>query len=129
MSKTKALRKLVREQLQAVQGMTYHKSAPKDAAYPYKTYSLTSVTFPDSSRDDFELEVDIWDRATDIKEVEEIADQIEVIFNNANLPSPPIYPTFFRESRHFLDDPDKLLQHIQMHFLVQLYEEGGVNNG
>jgi hypothetical protein len=122
-SKTTTLRKLIREKLQTTQGESFHRSAPKDAAFPYKTFTLTSVAFPDRLRDDFELEVDIWDRGPDWKAIEEIADQIEALFNDANLPQPPIYPTFFRENRYSLDDPDKQLQHIQLRFLVQLYEE------
>ena len=123
MSKTAALRKLTREKLQTVPGESYHRTAPKDAAFPYKTFALSSVGFPDRLRDDFELEVDIWDRGPDWKTVEEIADQVEALFNDANLPQPTIYPTFFRENRYSLDDPDKNLQHIQLRFLVQLYEE------
>lgn len=122
MSKTKALRKLVKEKLQTVPGGTYHRKAPKDAAYPYKTFTLASVAFTDA-RDDMVLEVDIWDRSLDPKMAEEVADQVEALFRNANLPTPPIYPTFFRENRYTLDDPDKNLQHIQLRFLVQLYEE------
>ena len=121
MSKTATLRKLVREKLQTVQGQTYHKTAPTDTAFPYKTYTLTSVTFVED-RDDQELEIDIWDRAPDQKRIEEIADQIERMFRSANLPEPPIYPTFFRDARYNLEDPDKTLQHIQLRFLVQLYE-------
>lgn len=123
MSKTVALRKLVMEQLQTVQGETYHKIAPKDAAYPYKTYELSSVAFPNSLRDDFDLLVDIWDRSPNPRAAEELADQIERLFNDANLPRSPIFPTFFRENRYNLDDPDKTLQHIQLRFLVQLYEQ------
>lgn len=123
MSKTAALRGLIREQLQAVQGETYHKRATASAVYPYKTYQLEGINFLDSTRDDFDLVIDIWDRSPDQKTVEEIADQIERLFNVANIPRPPIYPTFFRDGRNNLDDPDKNLQHIQLHFIVQLYEE------
>lgn len=123
MSKTTALRGLIREQLQNVQGATYHKTAIPNAAYPYKTYLLESIDFADSTRDDYVLVVDIWDRSTDQKTVEEIADQIEALFNASNIPHPPIFPTFFRDGRNNLDDPDKTLQHIQLHFIVQLYEE------
>lgn len=120
MSKTAALRKLVRETMDSVQGETYHKKASERAAYPYKTFTLKSVSFTDA-RDDFDLFVDIWHRG-DCKVAEEIADQIEKLFQNANLPQSTILPTFFRESRHDLEDPDKTLQHIQLRFLVQLYE-------
>ena len=120
MSKTADLRKLVREQMQTVPGETYHKSAPSNAAYPYKTFELKSVSFTDV-RDDFDLCVDIWHRG-DWKDAEEIADQIEKLFHNTNLPQSTILPTFFRENRYTLEDPDKTLKHIQLRFLVQLYE-------
>lgn len=122
MSKTTALRTLVAAQLNTVEGETYHKRAGKAAAYPYKVYTIDSVAFPDSARDDSVLTVDIWDRAPDQRTIEALADKIERLFNDANLPAPPIYPTFFRDARVNLDDPDKDLQHIQLRFLVQLYE-------
>lgn len=122
MSKTSDLRKLITTQLRTVEGGVYHRHAPKDAVYPYKTFSLTSASFVES-RDDQEVEIDIWDRSKDAKRAEEIADLIESMFACANLPAPPIYPTFFRENRRALDDPDKELQHIQLRFLVQLYKE------
>jgi hypothetical protein len=80
------------------------------------------VAFHNSDRDDLELEVDLWDRAPDPKPLEDIADQVEALFNDTIYPEPPIYPAFFRENRYDLDDPDKTLQHIQLRFLVQLHE-------
>ena len=123
MTKTQRLRGLIRAQLQTVEGMTYHRHAAREAVYPYKTYTLDGINYPDSTRDDYDLTVDIWDRSPDWKRAEEIADRIEALFNVANLPTPPIYPTFFRDGRHVIDDPDKDLQHIQLRFVVQLYEE------
>ena len=121
MSKTKALRKLVNERLQTVPGETYHRHAQSTATYPYKVFRLTSVNFTEA-RDDLEMEIDVWDRSVDPKIAEDIADQIEKMFSNANLPNAPIFPTFFRENRQTLDDPDKTLHHIQLRFQVQLYE-------
>lgn len=121
MSKTKALRRLVTSLLQTTPGGAYYREAPKDAAYPYKTFALSSATFTDA-RDDLVLDVDIWDRSADSKTVEDVADEIETLLREANTPAPPIYPTFFRDARFLLDDPDKNLQHIQLRFMVQLYE-------
>lgn len=121
MSKTKALRRLVTSLLQTTPGGVYYREAPMDAAYPYKTFTLSGVTFTDA-RDDLVLDVDVWDRSTDTKAAEDIADEIEALFRDANTPAPPIYPTFFRDARFHLDDPDKNLQHIQLRFMVQLYE-------
>ena len=123
MAKTKTLRKLITTKLQTVPGGTYHRQAPKDAAFPYKLFTLSSVAFPNLDRDDVELEIDLWNRGTDLKTLEDIADQIEAMFNGQIYPEPPIYPAFFRETRHDLDDPDKTLQHIQLRFAVQLHEE------
>ena len=124
MGKTKLLRKLTQEQLLTVSGGTYHKKAPSDASYPYKTFRIESGTYTDA-RDDLYLEVDVWDRneAEDPKIAEDVADDVEHLFKDANIPAPPIYPTFFRESRFHVEDPDKSLQHIRLRFLVQLYEE------
>lgn len=124
MSKTILLRKLTQTQLKTVAGGTYHKKAPSDAEYPYKTFRIESGTFTDA-RDDLYLEVDVWDRNEfeDPKTAEDVSDQVEKLFCNANIPAPPIYPTFFRESRFHVDDPDKNLQHIRLRFLVQVYEE------
>ena len=124
MSKTAALRKLVRDMMQTVQGETYHKRPSANAAYPYKVFRLSSGSFPHPDRDDLELEVDIWDRnpSQDPKVAEEIADQVEAMFNSTINPQPPLYPAFFREDRYDLEDPDKTLQHIQLRFTVQLHE-------
>lgn len=122
MAKTKLLRKVVKGQLQTVPGGTYHRRPTKDAAYPYKVFTLTDVGYTDA-RDDLYLEIDIWDRSLDPKTAEDIADQVEELFHDANLPAPPIYPTFFRDARYTLEDPDKDLQHIQLRLLVQLYKE------
>ena len=123
MSKTMMLRKLITEKLRTVSGETHYKQATSSTGYPYKTFTLESINFPDSTRDDFDLVVDIWDRSPDPGSAEEIADQIEALFNVSNIPRPPIFPTFFRDGRNLIDDPDKTLQHIQLHFIVQLYEE------
>ena len=124
MSKTKLLRKVVKEQLNTTPGGTYHKKAPSDADYPYKTFRIESANFTDA-RDDLYLEVDVWDRNTDEdpKIAEDIADRIEDLFRDVNLPAPPIYPTFFLDARYNREDPDKSLQHIQLRILVQLYKE------
>lgn len=122
MSKTADLRKLITSQLNTVSGETYYLHASADASYPYKTFELSRISLGDLARDDIDLCVDVWDIAADSKQVDEIADQIEVLFNATNIPQETILPTFFRESRYPVVDEDKTIQHIQMHFTVQNYE-------
>lgn len=119
MSTTADLRKLITAQLNRTQGTTYYRRAPKDAAFPYKTFDLSRVDTQSDPRDDIDLTVDIWDKALDPETIEAIGDQIEAIFNKANLPQENILPTFYRDSRYPVDDPDQNIQHIQIHFLVE----------
>lgn len=121
MSKTADLRLLITAQLSTVSGAVYYRRAPDDAAHPYAVYDLSRVDLGDLSRDDFTLTVDLWDHDTDQKAVDDLADQIEELFNNSNLPQTTILPTFFREARYPVEDPDKDLQHLQLTFLVELY--------
>lgn len=123
MSKTYDLRKLVTDKLNTVPGATYHRKASADAEFPYKVYYLQRVECPDSLRDLFDLCVDVWgDADEDFSVLDNIGDAIESLFNCVNLPKDNILPTFFRSSRFPVDDPDKSLLHLQLHFDVQLYE-------
>lgn len=116
------LEKLITTKLNTLSGGTYHKRAPNDAAFPYKTYELSRVELQDLSRYDYVLDVDVWDKHPDAKRIEDIADAAEDLFNASNLPQTNILPTFFRESRISIDDPDKDIQHIRLTFSVQLYK-------
>lgn len=121
MSKTADLRKLITAQLNTITGNTYYRTAPDTAEYPYKTFELSRFNLGDLARDDIDLCVDVWDHGTDCKAVDQIADQIEELFNAANLPQAHILPTFFRDSRYPVSEEDKTIQHIQLHFTVQNY--------
>jgi len=121
-SKTADLRKLITAQLNTTAGATYYLTAPDDADYPYKTFELSRIALGDLARDDVDLCIDLWDKHTDTKRIDEIADRLEDLFNAANLPQETILPTFFRESRYPVIDEDKTIKHIQMHFTVQNYE-------
>lgn len=122
MSKTADLRKLITAQLNTTAGATYYLTAPDNADYPYKTFELSRIALGDLARDDVDLCIDLWDKHTDTKRIDEIADRLEDLFNAANLPQETILPTFFRESRYPVIDEDKTIKHIQMHFTVQNYE-------
>lgn len=121
--KTAALKKLVTEQLNSVpnSGKTFFRTAPDTVSFPYKTFDFLTMALGDLHRDDIDLCVDIWDSGKNPKNVERIADDIENLFNAANLPQAEILPAFFRESRYPVIDSDKLIQHIQLHFSVQNY--------
>lgn len=122
MGKTADLRKLVVTLLNQTTGKTYYMIAPDDAEFPYKVFTLTSIDLNDMSRDDYIVEVDVWDYSVDPKTVDEICDNIDSLLNGKNAPEDTILPTFFRSSRGVIEDEDKNIKHVRMNFNVQMYE-------
>lgn len=121
-TKTLQLQKLIKSRMDTVQGGTYHVNAPDTAAYPYKVFALQTADLGDKSRDDITMIVDVWDKSSNQKTVDTIADNLEALFNGANLPQTGILPTIWRESRYPVPDENKSLQHVQMTFYIQNYE-------
>lgn len=120
--KTNDLRILVQEQLETIPGETYYKVADENAVMPYKVFSFTSVNLGDINRDDIVMDIDLWNRATDPEQIEEMADTIEQLFNAVNLPTDTILPSFFRENRVLSVIGDRHLQHVTLTFTIQNYE-------
>lgn len=120
MSKTADLRKLITAQLNTLTGATYYVNAKSTATYPYKVFSFRSVNLG-TSRDDIIMQVDIWDKSTDQKTIETIADNMETLFDGVNLPQSTILPTIWRDTRYPVPEDDKSLQHIEMTFYIQNY--------
>lgn len=120
-NRTQELRGTIVSALSHIEGATYYRNAPADAQYPYRTFDLRRVA-TDHVRDDYDLTVDVWDRAADMKRADRIADEVEDALGRAvNLPQAGILPTFWKEERYPVDDDDRQLQHIQLHFTVENY--------
>lgn len=124
MSKTNEIRKIIQEMLSSVV-KTFYRIADEKESYPYSVYDFDSIDLGDLARDDLILIVDLWGKGSDTAEIEEMADQIEAMFNAANLPNDYVLPTFYRISRKPIDDPDKTLIRRQLKFQIQNYDIGG----
>ena len=121
--KTYALRKLIKQKLDTLTsaGATYYRRAPDDASFPYKTFTLDTLAYTDA-RDDVELTVDVWALGDNPTAAEAIADNVENLFGQQkNYPTADVLPTFWRESRSVVEDPDKNVQRVSLRFLVQNY--------
>ena len=124
MSKTNALRKIIYKNMNSIV-KTYFRKADKENIYPHAVYDFENIDLGDISRDDLILIIDIWDKGNDTSKIEEIADQIEEMFNAANLPNEEVLPTFYRIGRKPIDDVDKTLMRRQLKFQIQNYYIGG----
>lgn len=124
MSKTNSLRKIIQSKINPIIKSSY-RSADNKTNYPYAVYDFENIDLGDLSRDDLILIVDLWDKGKSTSRIEEKADQIEKMFNAANLPGEDVLPTFYRISRRPIDDEDKTLMHRQLKFQIQNYDIGG----
>ena len=97
----------------------YHENAPKNAEYPYIVFNINDGL--KSHRDDLILTIDIWDRNNSSMVIEDLADTIDRLLDEANLPNEFVLPTFYRQQRLKVEDPDKTLKRRQLRFNVQTY--------
>lgn len=115
------LRKVIQTKLKTVCQHVYYKIADDDAMYPHIVYDLSSVNLGDLNRKDYSIDIDVWDKDEPYN-AEDLADKVENLFNNANIPQTTILPTFFTENRSSVEDPDKKINHILIRVIAQSYE-------
>lgn len=123
-SKTNALRKIIQSNIQTIV-KSFYRVADEKAHPPYAVYDFENIDLLDINRDDLILIIDLWGKGKDTSQIEEMADQIEALFNSANLPDKDVLPTFYRTSRKPIDDEDKTLIRRQLKFQIQNYYIGG----
>ena len=119
---TNDLKKLVQTQLKTVTAKVYHEVADKDAVYPHLVFSFRRIDLNDLSRQDYVLQVDVWDRDDKTQRVDDFADEVENLLQAQNLPQQNILPTFYLIDRKTVEDEDKMIRHRQIQFQVQNYE-------
>lgn len=120
--RTNDLKKLVQTQLKTVTENVYNEIANNDAVYPHLVFSFRRIDLNDLSRQDYVLQVDVWDRNKKNLRVDDLADEVENLLQAQNLPQQNILPTFYLIDRKTVEDEDKMIRHIQIQFQVQNYE-------
>ena len=129
MSRTNELRNLVKSmlgewELNAEHGIkeVYYEIASDDKMYPHIVFSFDTINTGDLYRHDLSLIIDIYDKADSAYLIEQIADDVEDMFNAENLPQDTVLPTFYLEARRQVPDEDKRIKHRQIEVTVQNYE-------
>ena len=120
--RTNDLKKLVQTQLKTVTENAYYEVANNDAVYPHLVFSFRRIDLNDLSRQDYVLQVDVWDRNSKTQRVDDLADEVENLLQAQNLPQQNILPTFYLIDRKTVEDEDKMIRHRQIQFQVQNYE-------
>lgn len=120
--RTNDLKELVQEKLKTVGTKVYHERALDNAMYPHIVFNFERIELGDLSRQDYVLDVDVWDKASDTTTVDDLTDSIEDLLQAENLPQDNVLPTFYLIDRKNLIDQDKDIRHRLIRFQIQNYE-------
>lgn len=120
--RTNDLKKLVQTKLKTLTTNVYNEIADKGAVYPHIVFNFRRIDLQDLSRQDYILEVDVWDKGTDTTTVDDLADSVENLLQGKNLPQTNVLPTFYLIDRRNILDEDKSIRHRQIQFQIQNYE-------
>ena len=94
-TRTNALKKLVQTKLKTLTSQVSFEIADDKALYPHIVFDFRRLDLGDLSRQDYILEVNIWDKGTSSVQVDELADNVENLLQAQNLPQDHVLPTFY----------------------------------
>lgn len=120
-TRTNDLKALVQTKLKTLTTNVYFEQARDNAVYPHIVFSFREVNLGDLSRQDYILEVDVWDKGTQTVNVDALADNVEDLLHEKNLPQTNVLPTFYKIDRKAIVDPDKNIKHRLVRFQIQNY--------
>ena len=121
MARTNDLKKLIQEELKTITSEVYFQQARDNALYPHIVFNFREISLGDLSRQDYVLEVDVWDKGTLTTTVDALADDVEDLLHTENLPQENVLPTFYKIDRKSIIDSDKDIKHRLIRFQIQNY--------
>lgn len=121
MSRTNDLKKLIQTKLKTLTTNVYFEQASDNAMYPHIVFSFREINLDDLSRQDYTLNVDVWDKGTNTTAIDTLADSVEDLLHTQNLPQTNVLPTFYKIDRKSIEDPDKSIKHRLVRFQIQNY--------
>lgn len=121
-TKTNDLKKLIMTQLKTLTSNVYYEIAADNALYPHIVFSFKMINLGDLWRQDYTLDVDVWDKGQSTTRIDSLCDDIEKLLHMQNLPQTDILPTFYLIDRRSILDEDKSIKHRLVRFQIQNYE-------
>ena len=120
-TRTNELKKLIQTQLKTLTTNVFFKEATDDKLYPHVVFNFRTIDLGDLWRQDYVLEVDVWDKKPSTHDIDELSDEIEDLLQAKNLPQTTILPTFYKIDRKDVYDSDKSIEHRLIRFQIQNY--------
>lgn len=100
----------------------YLEVAPNEVAYPYIVFSLPNSVNVESDRQDYTLQINIWDNKTDTTALETLTDLIDGKLYKRQYLDSNQFIKFERESRLMVPDTDPSIKRRQLRYTVKTYE-------
>ena len=120
--RTNNLKYLVQSKLKTLTANVYYEIANEKALYPHIVFNFRRIDLGDLWRQDYILEVDIWDKQDSSLRVDDLADSVENLLQAENLPQSNVLPTFYLIDRQDIPDENKEIKHRRVQFQIQNYE-------
>ena len=120
-TRTNDLKKLIQTQLKTLTTNVFFENSTDDKLYPHIVFNFRTIDLGDLWRQDYVLEVDVWDKKSSTYDVDELCDKVEDLLQAKNLPQTNILPTFYKIDRKEIYDPDKSIKHRLIRFQIQNY--------
>lgn len=115
MTKTIQLRKDIHNLLKSIHNNIFYRRAQHEDIYPHVVYTIKDIFNAKV------LSIDIWDKDSDTKIIEEIADNIENLKDTIITNENHTIVLYYNEDRRWIDDEDKDIERINMSFEIRYY--------
>lgn len=106
--------------LEEVHENCHLEQAPEGTAYPYITYNLPNSN-EQEFREDFILEVNIWDKSSDTTALETLTDNVDKKINRLKYIDENMQVSFYRINRMMIPDPDPNIRRRELRYQVKTY--------
>lgn len=121
-TRTNYLKELVQTKLKTLTSKVYYEVASSKSIYPHVVFSFDRIDLGDLARQDYILNIDVWDKQQDTEPIDSLCDNIENLLQAQNLPQDHVLPTFYLMDRNRVFDEDVLIKHLVIRFQIQNYE-------
>lgn len=108
--------------LSETQKPVYFEIAPTNAVFPFIVYKLPNSVNIESDRQDYTLQIDVWDKNTDTTALETLTNDIDKRLHQLQHLDTNQFLKFERESRLMIPDTDPTIRRRQLRYVVKQYE-------
>ena len=114
------LLKMITTTLRTAHERVYKEIAPQDATFPYVVYRLPTSNDTEG-REDFILEIDIWDNNTNTTALETLTESIDRKLNRFKYVDSKLSACSYRINRMMIPDPDTSIKRRQLRYEIKTY--------